>query len=179
MLTENDRRMILDGALRQVNVARAALGGEAIHQMPIATPGYPSDCGIQRALRDLVPNCSVASSGLQFYSCKQAIPVHYAWHQTLSVPRSNNRVMLPSELSRFVSEFDAFGLPEVLDPSTFKDLRCCYDSEAHARWDEAAQWLMQHGRLSRDEFKQALRACDVPEGQQVVVFDSSSELATV
>ena len=171
MLDVKDRQAIVAKALVEVNKARAGLDCRELGSMPIATPGSYSDCAVQRGLRDLAPQCKVMAGSITFTSQACARRVHRAWYGYGTVARVDKEVTLPPAIVDFISHFDSFGLPEMIDPTTFVKLCIPTEPDALARWEAARNWLMRHGKLPEGEVETIV----TDEAIQAEIIDAASD----
>ncbi len=152
MLKVSTRRDISARALVDVNRARVGLGGAPLRSLPVATPSATDDCVVQRALRELAPNCEVNSEKAVFATHEQATLVCRAWWNGVTdIVLDNCTVTLPASITEFIGHFDSFGLPEMIDPMTFVRRGQPVAREASERWAEAYNWMISEGLLSADQ----------------------------
>lgn len=106
------REVLLKQALRQVNIARIALGATALAEMPKGEIGECLTCPIARALSHDKYECSVGNGSLHWprHSDEVHRKVARAWG-TEYTGRGN--VIMPTMLRGFVERFDCGMIPEL------------------------------------------------------------------
>lgn len=87
-----------DKALAYVNTARAALGHEALDELPRGHRAVPSDCVLARA----IPGIEGIGGSVTFRHEGDAEKVAAAW----AITRQGKVMNTPAVLVRFISEFD-------------------------------------------------------------------------
>ncbi len=175
MLGVEERQMIVAKALVEVNKARAGLNGCKLSRMPIATPANPSECAVQRGLRDVAPQCRVMASSIMFTSRSLTRIVNLAWYGADALVSTDNEVPLPPAIVDFISHFDSFGLPEMIDPAAFVKCDKPTQPDALARWEAAQNWLVRQGKLPASDAETTVTDQII----QVEILDPASVQASV
>lgn len=148
-LDQAQKDHLIVGMLKVINQARSALGGEALGCLPLGTPGDPDDCSGQRALRDLLPGCSVADGDevlkISGFANRRAFTVIAAvWGEG----RSEHGVYLPPAFCEFIDAFDGLQLPELIDPATLFPRADDWPEDKTSAYDAAIAWMKQHGLVT-------------------------------
>ncbi len=152
MLKVSTRRAISARALVDVNKARVSLGGAPLRSLPVATPSATDDCVVQRALRELAPDCEVHREKVVFATHEQATRVCRAWWKGVTdIVLDDCTVTLPASIKDFIGHFDSLGLPEMIDPQTFATTTQPADGDKNVNWMKAREWMISNGLLSADE----------------------------
>lgn len=94
--------------LRQVNLARRALGKAPLKQLPTGQPGHMRRCPLAQALDGLVGRCGVA-----YASHDVARRVARVWGTAYEPRAGRYLVYFPPELSRFVQDYDLHAFPRL------------------------------------------------------------------
>lgn len=103
----------LTAVLDKVNAARVAAGAAPLQSLPKGQTGSAQSCPLARAFRDVFPNARVGGS-LSSVPRNRAHAVAAAMGGRVSSINGDADVELPSELSRFVSDFDNRHHPELI-----------------------------------------------------------------
>ncbi len=99
--------------LRQVNLARRALGKTPLKQLPTGQPGHMRRCPLAQALEGLVGRYGVA-----YASHEDARRVARVWGTAYEPRAGRYLVYFPPELARFVQDYDLHAFPQLIGCST-------------------------------------------------------------
>lgn len=95
--------------LRQVNLARRALGKTPLTRLPVGQPRHTRRCPLAQALGGPVGRCGVA-----YKSRDAARRVARVWGTRYERRAGRYLVFFPPALSRFVQDYDLFAFPHLV-----------------------------------------------------------------
>jgi hypothetical protein len=95
-----------------VNAGRVAAGGYPLDDLPQGYRGKADSCPLAYAFKDVLPEATVGVSKVTFRRRERAAAFASAIGGKISDINGKATVVLPYELQKFVSEFDAGYFPK-------------------------------------------------------------------